>query len=104
MVKVPANKYGFPFGSFIRASGPKGFVCRVVGKSDKNNTEIEAYGAAQEIGSCYTNGNTFFGTPGAVRITREEFAAEARRFGHDPTRSNDSRLRQWDDEQGTWKP
>ena len=100
-VKVPANKSGFPYGSFIRTDA--GVVARVIGKSDRNTTEIEGYNNVQEIGTCYTNGNAFMQAGPAVAITQDEFATEARRYGLDPTRSNVSRLREWDAEQGTWQ-
>ena len=102
-VKVPANKTGFPFGAFIRTGG--GFPARVVGKSEKIRTEVEVYGRHLEIGTAYTNGCTVpgFEVDGCTLITKEEFLAEAAKYGHDGTKPRDERLRKWDAEQGTWQ-
>ena len=100
-VKVPANKSGLPFGSFILTGA--GFPARVAGASNAQRTFAEVYGLYQEMGDVYTNANPEpFGDNGCKIITKEAFVLACNRRGHDPTKANCSKLTQWDAEQGTW--
>ena len=82
-IKVPANKNGLPYGSYVSTPGGPG---RVVGRSDANLTLTEVWGMAHETGDNYTRNCRV--------ITKANF--EAKGGGTD---TYDSRLKAWDAQQ-----
>lgn len=88
--KYPGNKGGLPFGAYVLTS--LGYPARVAGHSEALRTFVEAWGDGHEVGSEATASLTL--------ISREDFEARCRSFGHDPADIQDRRLAAWERDRG----